>query len=288
MGSKKIVQAAAIAATITLAANLSQAASAATMSATLTADNHYALFTGNANGTDWNFIGRNEKGAGGVAQDQFVYTDDGNYDPTYIGTDVLSGDVSSGGRYNWSMPESWTYNINPDDYLYVVVWDDSSVTESWIGQFVSDALDDGMLLSQADSWEYLKTVTSTDNTAWGINPGDQGDTPELDDLSYQVSVANAGNDNSWLDALKKGDNGDNPWGDFSDKGISAEADFLYTTTDAAGAAGGNNQNYTIFRTRASVIENDPDAVQTPEPGAMVGLAAVGLLALRRKLKQGIA
>ncbi|MEO0458191.1 MAG: hypothetical protein AAF152_16645 [Cyanobacteria bacterium P01_A01_bin.114] len=259
-----------------------QEAMAASMTATLTADNHYALFTGNESGTEWNFIGRNEKGAGGVAQKDFVYNEDGSYNSTYIGEGVSSGDVANGGSYNWSMPETWTYDIEGGDYLYVAVWDDSSVTESWIGQFVSDALEDGMLLSQAEDWEYIKTVTHETNDSWGVNPGDNGDTPATDDLAYQVATANAGVDNSWVDAQKKGDNGVNPWGSFVNKGISSEADFLYTTTDKNDVAGGNNQKYTVFRTRVAVLQEEPDAAQTPEPSSVLGLAMLGMLRLRFK------
>ena len=267
-----------------LTAGVGQEAMAASMTATMTADNHYAIFTGNQSGTDWSFIGRNEKGASGIAQSDFVYQSPGVYDSTYIGEGVVSGNVNSGGTYNWSMPEEWTFNVESDDYLYVVVWDDSSVTESWIGQFESEALDNGMLLSQAEDWEYLQTITNDTNANWGINPGDNGDTPGVGDLGYQVATANAGENNSWVGAKKKGDNGVNPWGDFSNKGISSEADFLYTTTDESGVAGGNNQNYTIFRTRAAVLPDQPDAAKTPEPGSILGITLLGLLSIRSKLR----
>jgi len=135
-----------------------------------------------------------------------------------------------------------------------------------------------MLLSQSQDWEFIKTVTNVDNPGWGINPGDNGDTPELADLSYQVATANAGQNNDWNDAIKKGDNGARPWGNIS--GISSEADFLDTTTDANGAAGGNNRAYTIFRTRLAV--GGPDVAKTPEPGLMLGMTLFGLLSLRAK------
>jgi hypothetical protein len=40
-------------------------AEAASITGTLTADNHYGLFTGNEDGSLLNFIGRNEKGPKG-------------------------------------------------------------------------------------------------------------------------------------------------------------------------------------------------------------------------------
>ena len=68
-----------------LTTSVSQQAIAASMTATLTADNHYALFTGNASGTEWGFVGRNEKGAGGRAQSDSVYYQDGSYNFPYHG-----------------------------------------------------------------------------------------------------------------------------------------------------------------------------------------------------------
>lgn len=285
MALRKLVQTYAFATLGILMAGVSEQAMAATMTATLTADNHYVLFTGNESGTEWNFIGRNEKGSRGIAQSEFVYNADGSYNPTYIGNGVISGDVASGGRNNWSMPETWTYDINNDDYLYVVAWDDSFVTESWIGQFVSNDLNDGIFLSQAENWEYIKTVTDENNSSWGINPGDNGDTPEVADLSYQVATANAGTNNNWSGAVKVGDNGAQPWGDFSNKGISSEADFLYTTTDANNTTGGNNRQYTIFRTTFAPLSDGSDVAKTPEPSFMLGITLFGLLSLRTKFRK---
>ncbi|MEO1391201.1 MAG: hypothetical protein AAFV85_28045 [Cyanobacteria bacterium J06634_6] len=269
-------------------AGASQQALAASMTATLTADNHYALFTGNEAGTEWGFIGRNEKGAKGIAQKDFIRNSDGSYNSTFIGDGVTSGDVAQAGTYNWSMTETWTYEVEDGDYLYVTVWDDRSVNEGWIGQFVSDALEDGILLSQAENWEYLKSVTHEDNASWGINPGDNGDTPELADLSYQVATANAGEENVWANALKKADNGGGPWGSFTNKGVSNEADWLFTTTNSQGHAGGNNQNYTIFRTRMAVLPETPEATETPEPTSALGLLVLGLVPLRSKLRRLVA
>ena len=281
MKIQQLLSAGALATLGVLTTGVSQQAMAASMTATLTADNHYALFTGNASGTEWGFVGRNEKGAGGRAQSDFVYNEDGSYNSTYIGEGVTSGDIDNGGRYNWSMPEEWTFDVEGGEYVYVVVWDDSSVTESWIGEFASEALGDDMLLSQADDWEYLTTITQ-EGTDYGINPGDAGDTPDIEDLVFQVAAAYGGTENSWSEALKKGDNGIKPWGDFSSKGISSEADFLYTTTDNAGQAGGNNEKYTIFRTQASVFAETPESEEVPEPGALLGLALLGFTALSSK------
>jgi hypothetical protein len=137
--------------TVGLAITGAGQASAAMISGTLTADNHYGLFTGNEDGSMLNFIGRNEKGSAG----------------------------SSGG-FNWSQAETWEFNINPGEYLYSVVWDDAAVAESWIGEF---NLEDGtQLLSDASKWEYVVSK--------GKNPGDNGDVPMISELNSEIKNAN--------------------------------------------------------------------------------------------------
>ena len=96
---------------------------AATINATLTADNFYGLFYGNESGSILNFVGRNEIGAAG----------------------------SSGG-HNWSAAETWNFNVGAEDYLYVVTWDDGAVAESWLGKF---EIDGRTVLTGADDWEYV-------------------------------------------------------------------------------------------------------------------------------------
>lgn len=93
------------------------------VTATITADNHYALYTGNA----WNditFIGRNELGAGG-----------------------------SPGTYNWSLPETWVFE--PGAYIYVAVWSDDAVAQGWLGEFSFDG--GSTLFSSSSGWEYVAT-----------------------------------------------------------------------------------------------------------------------------------
>ncbi|MBD2771673.1 PEP-CTERM sorting domain-containing protein [Iningainema tapete] len=136
--------------TVVAITNASQA-TAATITGTLTADNHYGLYTGNKDGSLLNFIGRNEKGPNG-----------------------------STGGYNWSAAETWKFDINPGDYIYTVVWDDAAVAESWIGEFT---LPDGSkLLSNPKDWEYVISN--------GKNPGDYGDVPLLSELQTEIKNAN--------------------------------------------------------------------------------------------------
>jgi|GEM_PF-609075 len=98
----------------------SLAANSLTGTATLTADNHYGLYTGLSDGSNLNLIGRNEKG--------------------------YSGDP---GNYNWSLPETWSVSLEAGEHLYVLAWDDGG-PQSWIGQFNFNST----LYSDTANWEY--------------------------------------------------------------------------------------------------------------------------------------
>ena len=89
--------------------------------ATLTADNHYGLYTGLSDASDLSFIGRNEKGSNG-----------------------------STGGYNWSKPETWSVSLEAGQHFYVLAWDDGG-PQSWIGEFNFGST---TLYSDAANWEY--------------------------------------------------------------------------------------------------------------------------------------
>ena len=72
--------------------NIPSAALALSMTANITADNHYAFYLGTGNSIT-NYIGQNEL-----------------------------GDSGNPGTYNWSQPETFTFTINPGDYIYVAGW----------------------------------------------------------------------------------------------------------------------------------------------------------------------
>jgi hypothetical protein len=97
-------------------------AHAANFSATLTADNHYGLYSGQDNGSGLTLVGRNEKGSPGVP-----------------------------GVFNWSLPETYNFNANSGDRLYVLAWDDGG-PQSWLGEFSLPG--GGSLLSSTTDWEY--------------------------------------------------------------------------------------------------------------------------------------
>ena len=143
-----------------------QAAQAISVDATVTADNFYGLFYGNEDGSILNFVGRNETGHKG-----------------------------STGRYNWSAAETWNFEVNNNDYLYLVTWDDASVAEAWIGEF---QVGGEQLLSSADDWEYIFNEDNPFTRAG--NP-----VPETDELEAAISVGD------WQAGQTVGQNGIRPW-----------------------------------------------------------------------------
>lgn len=115
---------------LALAPLAGSAASAGIVQATLTADNHYAVYTGG--NTNISYIGGNETGAAG-----------------------------SSGAYNWSRAESYTFNAGR--YLYVAAWSDDAVAQGLIGEFFLP--DDQRLVTDDISWQVFATGIDLDTGA---------------------------------------------------------------------------------------------------------------------------
>ncbi|MBY0527155.1 MAG: hypothetical protein K2R98_27415, partial [Gemmataceae bacterium] len=145
-----------------------------TVTATLTADNHYGLYRGSADASSLSLIGRNEVGFNG-----------------------------NPGPYNWSLPETYTFQALPGDYLYVLAWDDGG-PQAWIGQFDLNGVP---LYSDTSHWQF--TVSA------GANPGENGDVPALSAAAATIAGA------SWANPGASAANGSSPWGTIP--GLSANA-----------------------------------------------------------------
>lgn len=97
-------------------------AHAGVIHATITADNHYAVY-GTVGGS-FVKIGGNETGAAGAP-----------------------------GRYNWSMAESYTFDTSGP--LYIAAWSDNAVAQGLLAQIDAGGL--GMIYSGDSRWEVFAT-----------------------------------------------------------------------------------------------------------------------------------
>ena len=104
-------------------------AGAIPITATLTADNHYALYSGNEQGIS--FVGANE-----------------------------SGWYGNPGTYNWSEAETFDLDVALGDYIYVAAWSDDRVAQGLLGQFVFDS---GSILTNTSGWEAYLTSNDLDD-----------------------------------------------------------------------------------------------------------------------------
>lgn len=204
-------------------------AHALSITGTLTADNHYGLYYGDESQVQ--FVGRNEVGPYG----------------------------SGPGKYNWSDPETYTFEVEAGDYLYVAAWSDDIVAQGWIGEF---SFGGSTKLTNTSDWEVLLTDEHLDDYA-----------PELSE-SDLFAMIGAG---TWGSIDYSLDHGDGPWGSIA--GLSDEADWVWGTPLMAGA--GYSGEFQIFRTQVEA------PVPTPEPATflLLGSGLFGLSAFRRKRRK---
>ncbi|MEH1872944.1 PEP-CTERM sorting domain-containing protein [Nostoc sp.] len=203
-------------------------AHAVNITATLTADNHYGLYYGQADGSGLTFVGRNEKGASG-----------------------------NPGQFNWSLPETFNFNANDGDYLYVLAWDDS-INQAWIGDFTLPG--GGSLLSNTSDWVY--------KIASGANPGESGNVPLLTTVASEIGSA------TWKTPQVSARQGTAPWGTIP--GISSQSKFIWH--DSLGYDSSSDRNYAIFRTKVALTS-------VPEPSTLGVIAVAGVMGWMIKRKQ---
>ncbi len=125
-----------IALALTLACGLATSAMAGNpitgATAVITADNHYALYTGTTSSVT--FVGGNELGSAG-----------------------------NPGTYNWSRAE--THNFNPDAFIYIAAWSDDAVAQGLLAKITLAA--GGTLHSGSPLWQVYPTFQNMgDNAAF--------------------------------------------------------------------------------------------------------------------------
>jgi hypothetical protein len=192
--------------------------------AIITADNHYTLYTGTDSALS--FIGRNELNAGGTP-----------------------------GTYNWSVPETHTFNTGPK--IFIAAWSDDAVAQGVLAQITGPG---GTYNSGDARWEVFCT---------GINLGDGDASPSTALMATQIAIANAGN--LWKPIYVGGNNGVAPWGTVP--GIASNIPWMWTPVpgDADPLNGGSGAGeFLIFR------------MSVPTPGAAGVLAMGGIMGMRRR------
>lgn len=137
---------------VAIIAAFAGAAAAGPVTATFTADNHYAIYS--RSGDTFTFAGGNELGPSG-----------------------------SVGSYNWSAAE--TFNFDAEGYVYIAAWSDNAVAQGLIGQLTTSA---ETILSGDSRWEVLSTgedrgdwdpyPTAGEMSSWVLN-GDANDAWEV-------------------------------------------------------------------------------------------------------------
>lgn len=208
-------------------AGITCSASAGMVTATITADNHYALFADSPSGIIR--IGGNEIGAEG-----------------------------NSGSWNWSLPETWTFETS--GRLYIAVWSDADVAQGLLADIL---LSTGETMNTGDSrWQvYVTGQSRTTGTAW----------PEASEISAFVDDADT--NERWSTPYVGPTNGSGPapWGSVPDVSASARWTWGNPTNRSDPLMGGNAvDNYQVF------------SLSVPAPAGVALTAAATLLCLGRR------
>jgi len=233
---------------------LAGTAQAATVQGIVTADNFYNLYVGGLDGSGFTRIGGNER----------------TYEHQNHAFNLGNGTGSPcSGAYNWSCPESFNFNLGAGQTIYLAVWDDTTVAESWIGQFTING--SSVILSNTQDWEYFITAIDNPAPASSGQPGGSSPAGLPTDAEALAAVLDANSSGWQQDPYSRGvNNGGTVWG--SVPYIQASATFL---SSVPGNSSVSNDFVTLYRLEAAPV---------PEPGALAlfGFAAAGLMWTRRR------
>lgn len=202
----------------------------ASITATVTADNHYSIYrvTGQQGGADTLAL---------------------------VGGNELTFDGSPG-LYNWSLPETFTFDTQRET-IYLAAWSDDFFAQGLLGQFVSTQ--SGTILSGDSRWRVYRT---------GIDLDDGDAYPTATVMQQQIAIANA--NSAWTNTAVGGNNsnGTAPWREVP--GITQNARWMWATTNGVDFEPGSNVGeFLIF------------CVTIPSPSS-VALAGLGLMVAGRR------
>jgi hypothetical protein len=172
-------------------------AHALTITAHVTADNHYGLYYGQADGSDLTLAGRNEAGPNGAP-----------------------------GPYNWSNAETWEFDAGSGDYLYVLAWDDGG-PQAWIGDFTSTG---GSLFTNTRDWQYVVGIGRNPGE-FGNLPEPSAVTSVTKGATWMTPMASATDGASpWGNISEISDSAQFIWGDTLADASSSDGSYLIFRT----------------------------------------------------------
>jgi hypothetical protein len=212
-------------------------ASVISVKAVVTADNHYALYYGTTSSlTHLDSAGsemRNEIGPG-------------NTNP-----------APCSGSYNWSCAETWNFDMQAGDDIYVAAWSDNSVAQAFIGQFTINGTT--YFTEENDDWAYISGEEDLNSSSAAPTTG-----------RMETVITGGG---SW-GTLSSVAHGVSPWGEIA--GISTDADWVWGTDNLNGSGSGAGEFQVL---RFSVPVSEPSTL------ALLGLGLLSLVYTRRRTQQ---